>query len=27
MADLQSIINWLKNYTKNVLRLQYWIDA
>ena len=27
IADLQSIINWLKNYTRNVLRLQYWLDV
>ena len=27
MADLQSIINWLRNYSKNILRLEYHIDA
>lgn len=27
MWDLQSIINWLKNYSTNILRHQYGIDA
>lgn len=27
IADLQSIINWLRKHSENVLRLQYWINA
>lgn len=27
LADLQSVINWLKNYTKNVLRFTYNVYA
>lgn len=27
MSDTESIIKWIKQYTKNILRLEYWVNV